>query len=385
MCGLFGVIQHPNASTLPLDALIALGDKAISRGTDSAGLAYLGRDWKSHIVKSEGLFTEQFSEEHVLKHGGNTEIILGHTRHASQGNTSDRHNMSPMRAGRLIGTHNGDITISSIPNHEQQRTPNGDTDSERLLRSINDEASLQGITKIFSHVEGRIALAWVDRSAPHILNLARGAIATLATAIDKEGNFYWATNPNWFRTIDKESDGVFQFTNITIIPEGTLLTVDTTNVSTIHTETFIPVARHNDTTRDGLTYRGFTDADKKTDKKTRCHIVRHRPTRSYTPPVAHNSTPTAGSYSQTSLWGIDNAASDDELWGRVDDYSIMSPQQEALDFIADWYDEGCPTHICEETLHAQTPSEIANFCYQWGLDNQETFTLIKDYFLDFPH
>src|SRR5947207_226114 len=125
MCGLFGLARPAGAASprATTRALLMLGRLAEERGVDAAGLAYwptprpdTGRPsteiadvtvdgWR--VVKRTGRFG------HLPLRGARTElsgarVLLGHTRHATQGDVSRLANASPLVTGPVLGTHNGD-------------------------------------------------------------------------------------------------------------------------------------------------------------------------------------------------------------------------------------------------------------------------------------
>src|SRR5439155_2801695 len=104
-----------------------------------------------------------------------------------------------MACGRLLGTHNGDVTADILRARYPHLRPVGETDSELVfgaLAAARDEAS---ILDVLSGLEGRAALAWVDRADPGRLWLARAAMSPLAVAVTGGGDLLWASNPDWLR------------------------------------------------------------------------------------------------------------------------------------------------------------------------------------------
>ena len=106
-CGIFGVFNHIDASTL-----VALGLHALQhRGQEGCGIvSYDGKNY--HSEKRQGLVGDHFTKSDVIKKlPGN--FAIGHNRYSTTGETSLR-NIQPFFAdlhmGGLSIAHNGNLT-----------------------------------------------------------------------------------------------------------------------------------------------------------------------------------------------------------------------------------------------------------------------------------
>lgn len=297
MCGIFGAIRVSPKHGVA-DVFRALGKGSEERGRDSAGAAMLlaekGRfDATSpdattlrspatmldavSVIKGSGLFSAlDFTiAETVVEE---STVFLGHTRAATQGAISDLANASPMYVGALVGTHNGDIDTSSIPQRGVLRQKAlGQTDTELLYLALNAVRNdRRRMTRVLRAVRGRAALAFIDRGRPDRLYLARSALSPLCYAHDQYGNFYYASNPDWFRRVQKSVPGVI-FTDATLIPEGHFLTVNTLTGTVLDVRRFTPTCRESDLRLlSTAVYRGFDDRDKHIDMSLHRHQVAQR-------------------------------------------------------------------------------------------------------------
>lgn len=274
MCGLFGVARiaanRDSIESAQRSAIIlkALGINSEERGTHSSGVAfidsnisYIERVADANLVKSKEIsFNNTYIYKDSVKFSKlelpsaasekmlNANIILGHTRYATQGSATVLSNASPLIAGDLIGTHNGDVLKSSINlPAEVKKTANGQTDSELLYIALNSvKNSRKEMTAVLRKAIGRLALVFVDRENPNKLYIVRGALSPISYAWTQDGDFVYASNPDWFRRIQKETKGAIQFDNITLLPEGRLITVDTTTGTIVDTRKFTPGCRDSD-------------------------------------------------------------------------------------------------------------------------------------------
>lgn len=299
MCGIFGAIRLSGAKfENVLSVVNLLGQESNERGRDSSGVAMFvaeeGRfeteqptseDVRSSaitldgvaVVKSTGAFAPLSlpGSEHVLQEAT---VFLGHTRYATQGSTSDLANASPLIVGALVGTHNGDIDVSSVPNSGVwKQKAIGRTDTEILFLALNRTRSdRRKMTSVLRAVRGRAALVFMDRGRPDRIYLARTALSPLCYAYDQDGNFYYASNPDWFRRA-QQKDASLTFTEATLVPEGHLVTVSAINGSVLDVRRFTPTCRESDIRLlNTAVYRGFTAEDKAADAALHRHQVTQR-------------------------------------------------------------------------------------------------------------
>ena len=193
-------------------------------------------------------------------------IVLGHTRWATQGATTLA-NASPLNAGDLIGTHNGDVTA---PNR------NGSTDSAWLFSQLNTASTIGATTSVLTGLRGRTALAWARRSRPELVFLARTALSPLATATDRAGGLWWASNPEWLRQLNEWHD--LELSKPVPMIEGTLIVLhsDHEEVTLFSHRRFTATSRPRDERLAHTTaYRGFTITDRRTELANRNHQVQY--------------------------------------------------------------------------------------------------------------
>lgn len=280
MCGLFGLLRCPGAENRERAsaAFVMLGVLAEERGTDAAGVALLrartdaapapaGSERFSdvcfggvRVAKAQGRFSR-------LWHPGldrdldRAAVAIGHTRWATQGGRGLAA-ASPLLAGTLIGTHNGDVDADSLRARFGLRRGPGGTDSEAIFEALAAAGDSAGQVGVLAAMRGRAALAWADRAQPRRVHLARAALSPLAVAADADGNVWWASNPQWLREAQRETG--ISLTQLKLLAEGTyvVLAAGGGRVRAAGTRRFIPVARPSDVRFQAPAWRGFTAADR---------------------------------------------------------------------------------------------------------------------------
>lgn len=288
MCGIFGLIRKSTSAEAAMrstSAFLSLGSLSEERGTDSSGIAAYApgpRRVKATevtdevasagiqtiddvtIIRETTPFSKMDIKDHIHAiHAA--QVLIGHTRWATQGSAEDLRNASPMLAGSLIGTHNGDVDVKSIPGHKNHEENSfGGTDTERLYRALDEvRKDRREITKVLKSIKGRAALVFMDRTRPDRLYIARTALSPVSYAFTEDGDFMYASNPDWFRQVEAASNGAIRFNAITLVPEGHLLTVDTRSGEIVDIRRFTPTCRERDVAMiNSAAYKKFTAEDR---------------------------------------------------------------------------------------------------------------------------
>lgn len=113
-CGIFGVYGSENAAVNTYYGLHALQH----RGQEASGIVTrsFGDDNKPHfnIVKGDGLVSEVFEDNRILKNTLIGNSAIGHNRYSTTGSAKSRKNIQPFlvnyRLGNLAVGHNGNLT-----------------------------------------------------------------------------------------------------------------------------------------------------------------------------------------------------------------------------------------------------------------------------------
>ncbi len=143
MCGLAGVIfgkkrrraeEREHLAWLFTRLLLLSGE----RGPHATGVAWLNRDGEHRLFKrpvSAGQFVIDKTFHEVLAGIDNrTTLLLGHTRWRTRGDERINRNNHPIRAGDIIGTHNGTIYNADYLFRRWKVRRFAEVDSEILFR-----------------------------------------------------------------------------------------------------------------------------------------------------------------------------------------------------------------------------------------------------------
>lgn len=264
MCGLYGLIcptRHPLTEPRQLRAL---AEAATERGTDSAGFAVHD--------PARGWLVQRVLDHRRLRFPASVTTLLGHARHATQGAITLAQ-ASPLLSGRLLGTHNGDLDIDSLPHNRQLGTDA--TDSQYLFAALEPvHQSMRFRTslavRILSTMRGRAALAWVDTQHPSgRVWLARAGLSPLAVGTDTIGRIWWGSNPDWLVSVCAPD-------SIRMLDSGTLLclTPSASRVTCRPVADFKPTIRRRDLRLGFAVWRGFHPLERQADEAHLRHRIR---------------------------------------------------------------------------------------------------------------
>jgi glutamine---fructose-6-phosphate transaminase (isomerizing) len=315
MCGIFGMVRSardPDPAWAS-SVFIALGHLAEQRGSDAAGFLLVDgggegapdgdggeapdpihrgdvRLGRCRVVKGTSRWARVWRAE-LLSALDGARVVLGHTRHASQGAPGALANAAPLVVGDgLIGAHNGDVDAEALRSGLPVALgpARGETDSEVLLLALDRvRGDLGAAGDVLASAHGLATLAWVDRHAPDLVQVARAALCPLAIATDARDNLYWASSPAWFRQLDEQTGGRLSF-EVERVREGTLLAIAPGARPSIHARrSFEAVARPGDGWRFPSIWNGLDHQDVDAFLAESCHQTAARRPAVSEPGLAH--------------------------------------------------------------------------------------------------
>lgn len=172
MCGIAGAINVQ----LTVRQIKEVFQELALRGRDATGIAALGRDnhwrvWK--VTEPANTLTKNGVLDAILPRWVNYQpkAWLFHTRQATHGSAREVNNAHPITSQRGLVIHNGIVHVT------KQYRGQGQTDTEQLLLDMDR----RGYRKALEDCGGYYALAYVDRTRPEELLLAKSTGASLVT------------------------------------------------------------------------------------------------------------------------------------------------------------------------------------------------------------
>ncbi len=193
-CGVFGILQHPDAPNLAYLGLYALQH----RGQESAGIAStkaIPGDPSEHtgdalapqiyVEKGMGYVAEIFTHERIERLPGDTAI--GHVRYSTAGGSHFR-NAQPI----VVSTSKGPFAIGHNGNLVNGRALRADLEKKgAIFNTIAD-------TEVFVHLLARSSAPDVESAFLDALSQVRGAYSVVALT---PGRILAARDPNGFRPL----------------------------------------------------------------------------------------------------------------------------------------------------------------------------------------
>lgn len=191
MCGIAGFSLTGKEKIDPRPLAEALLLEIQSRGRDATGMAWTDRKASRIRVRKGAMPAGRFVAKSLKALPAQTTTAVLHTRYATQGSPQDNGNNHPILRDPIVGVHNGHI-VNDGDLFAQLR--------EQRLAEVDSEAAfalLAGTTdrpeEVLGRLEGRAALAWLDRRNADRLHLARVTGSPLAVAQTKGGSLIFAS------------------------------------------------------------------------------------------------------------------------------------------------------------------------------------------------
>ncbi len=201
MCGIIGMFAFSKGSTaeeniLRRESMLYLFTEILertrTRGPDATGVSALFSDGNSIIqkgnVKSSEFISNFGGEDDKYDGFINTckasdaelNILMGHCRKSSVGNTWDNENNHPIKAGEIIGVHNGTLKNHEIIFNKLDCDRDGEVDSEAIMRLLQyltndceDPFTLETLWETYRRLEGAFTTISYNANNPYQVALMR--------------------------------------------------------------------------------------------------------------------------------------------------------------------------------------------------------------------
>tara|TARA_B100000315_G_C14578735_1_gene589299 strand:- start:2275 stop:3195 length:921 start_codon:yes stop_codon:yes gene_type:complete len=184
MCGLAGMfLKNANRSkadyNLIGEVISSLLVEASIRGRHATGLAIVDRDGGNTIRKSP-VSAERFVSLYNYKQALNwidnrTGALIGHTRYATKGSPLRNRNNHPIKAGTVIGTHNGSVWNDDELFDKYNLERYAEVDSEVLFRMFDVAGDdNQFFDDMLPNVRGVVSAVWSDLEFPEHVYVFKG-------------------------------------------------------------------------------------------------------------------------------------------------------------------------------------------------------------------
>jgi glucosamine 6-phosphate synthetase-like amidotransferase/phosphosugar isomerase protein len=188
MCGQVGIIfgrkrRRPDERDYLRELFIRMLLHSEERGPHASGLAWLKTDGSHRIFKrpmrAHELVYEKTFQELLGQVDNETTVLMGHTRWRTRGNEFNNRNNHPIRAGIVIGTHNGTIYNADYLFRRLGLPRYAEVDSELIFRLADRFApegpiDQDGLKKALALCRGQMSAVLASRLDPGTITVFKG-------------------------------------------------------------------------------------------------------------------------------------------------------------------------------------------------------------------
>lgn len=198
MCGLVGVVGTGiNNADIKVFNQLLYADEV--RGKHSTGVAAVEYDGTCHVAKRAVCARDFLDMPRMTKEiDASKWALLGHNRHATQGNSGAHANAHPFEHGAITLMHNGTLSTREglKDSHKFQ------VDSENIAYTF----SIKHYMDVLPNLNGAFALVW-HNAADNTVRFVRNDERPLAIATSKHRNvMYYASEMDMLKWVLKRND-----------------------------------------------------------------------------------------------------------------------------------------------------------------------------------
>ena len=211
MCGLAGIIlgnkeRCEDDFEWIKESMTSLLIRSQARGPHATGIAVIRRDGTYQLLKrplpAEAFVETQEYEDVMAEVDSDVTIIMGHTRYRTIGSEKRSENNHPIRAGKIIGTHNG--TIYNAPQIADMHGLNrfADVDSEVLFRVANKFRNPIHFKSKLKNFRGQMTAVMVNLNRPENIRIYKGNKPFSMLWFDEIDAMIYASNGDYFESVE---------------------------------------------------------------------------------------------------------------------------------------------------------------------------------------
>ena len=225
MCGLAGIILGNKVRSEDdfewiKESMTSLLIRSQARGPHATGIAVIRKDGSYQLLKrpipaEEFVETEEYEDlmaeiparPDQRKAGGDSDvtILMGHTRFRTIGTELVSNNNHPIRAGKIIGTHNGTIYNAAYIADMHGLNRFADVDSEVLFRVANKFRNPIHFKSKLKNFRGQMTAVMVNINRPNKIRIYKGNKPFAMKWFDELDIMIYASNSDYFESVENEN------------------------------------------------------------------------------------------------------------------------------------------------------------------------------------
>jgi glucosamine 6-phosphate synthetase-like amidotransferase/phosphosugar isomerase protein len=253
MCGLVGILFGTKRRRMDERAHLAevftrLLELSEERGPHATGVAWVNRDGEHALLKHPlpaRVFTLLSGYPELLAEIDNrATILMGHTRWRTRGSEANNRNNHPIRAGDVLGTHNGTIVNAEALFRRFRMRPQTEVDTEVLVRAAaaawaDGTLDIEDLKDRIALCRGQLTAVLASRADPGRVIVLKGNKPLALWWHRKHRVVAYASDPDY---LDKALAGERGWREI-LLPEMHLAVFDAACIAEPTVEPFTFIAR----------------------------------------------------------------------------------------------------------------------------------------------
>lgn len=253
MCGLAGVIfgkkrrraEEREYLAWLFTRLLVISE---SRGPHATGIAWLNRDGEHRLFKRPvpaGQFVTDKAYHKALSGIDNrTTLLLGHTRWRTRGDERVNCNNQPIRAGIILGTHNGTIYNANYLFRRLGLPRFAEVDSElifRLADRFTPDGSIEvnDLKRALTLCRGQMSAVLVSQFDPEVITVLKGNKPLFLWTHKLYRVVIYASDRDFINQALNGEKGWHELD----VPPMTMLTIQHTNIRAVRAQQFNFIAQ----------------------------------------------------------------------------------------------------------------------------------------------